>query len=71
VPQVIAHATKGAHLNAADLSHRQPVEGMGTVKSVLRPLNDIVDEELFLLVCHVYVRYMPSLNGRWLSDIGV
>ena len=48
--RVVAHATKGKHLNSSDLSHRENVQGFVALKSVLRPLNDIIDEELFLLV---------------------
>lgn len=48
--RVVAHATKGVHLNSSDLSHSENLEGFGTLKSLLRPLNDIIDEELFLLL---------------------
>ena len=54
--RVVADSTKGLPLNSPHLALQERLSGAGSLKSILRPLNDVLDEELFLVVRHAQLQ---------------
>jgi len=53
--RIVSDSTKGLALNSPHLLLQQALAGWGSLRGILRPLNDLLDEELFLMLRHAQV----------------